>query len=90
MNDKQPWQMTRREWDSEIDKARPNIAQSNFTKASGSEALRRLDRLMFLKYGHFASTISTTHRDVIVKALAEGQPVPAEALADYPQLERQP
>ena len=81
--------MTCREWEAEVEKARPNIAQSKFTRSSGSTAVQRYQRMQFLKYGARTvdpAFIRVKHVDVIIKALADGQPVPAEVLADYPEL----
>lgn len=48
---KEPWQMTGEEWAVEREKARPNTAQSNYTKASKSEAESNIKRLEELLYG---------------------------------------
>lgn len=82
----QPWQMTRKQWDIEREKIRPNVAQSNFTRASGSQSVQRHNRLIFLLYGCHSTERYIQHRDVIAKALSERQPVPAHVLADYPEL----
>lgn len=85
---KQPWQMTRKEWEAERAKATPNTAQSNYTRNSGSEAVRKFERFMFLRYGARPSDgYAVRHRDVIAKALSERRDVPAEVMADYPDLE---
>lgn len=47
---RQPWQMTRAEWNAERDRLRPDYAQSNFTRASGSEAIARLNRAEWLRF----------------------------------------
>ena len=47
----QPWQMTRKQWDAEREACRANIVQSNFTRASGSQAVARMERLEFLMFG---------------------------------------
>lgn len=84
-----PWQMTRKEWEAEVEKARPNTAQSRLTKHSGAQAVARYERMQFLKDGAQSADpalVRVQHRDVIAKALAEGQPVPAAVLADYPEM----
>lgn len=83
--------MTRQEWEAAREANRPNTAQSNFTRASGSEAVRNMERLEFLFYGvkivDFEDPrLYQRHRAVIAKALAEGKPVPAAVLAEYPEL----
>ena len=49
--EKQPWQMTQAEWDKTREDIKPNIAQSNFTKSSGSKAVARIKELTNLTYG---------------------------------------
>ena len=110
---KEPWQMTRSEWEAEREAVRPNIAQSHLTRSSGSEAASRIARLEWLLYGvndaaraeieaamRGAKTIAperadalmdqingpVTHRQVVEKAMAEGLPVPASAVASYPDM----
>ena len=51
-------------------------AQSGLVQLTGSELEKVSERLQ----------TPVSHRDVIDKALAEGKPVPAEVLADYPDL----
>ncbi|GAB0154621.1 DEAD/DEAH box helicase [Marinobacterium sp. BA1] len=55
--EKQPWEMTRKEWESEREKVRPNTGQTRFTKHSANEAVRNHERLMFLTFSvtEFAS-----------------------------------
>lgn len=48
---KEPWQMTAKEWATERDAVRPNVAQSRFTKASSGEAIGNHERLQHLLYG---------------------------------------
>lgn len=50
MSAREPWQLTRAEWNAERDRLRPNYAQSNFTRASGSEAQARHNRLDWLLF----------------------------------------
>ncbi len=47
----QPWKMTKKQWNAERERIRPNVAQSNFTKASGSQAATSMKRLEWLTYG---------------------------------------
>lgn len=47
---KEPWQMTRREWEAARESVRPNVVQSDFTRASASGAVanaRGLERLLY-------------------------------------------
>jgi len=110
-----PWEMTRAEWEAAREQARPNNAQSNYTRASGSEAAARISTVESLLYGVYddaqaqlksavAGEIELTpdqveslmerintpvqHRDVIAKALREGQPVPDNVLTEYPDLQQ--
>lgn len=111
---KEPWQMSRAEWEGAREATRPEVAQSNFTRASGSQAaaqLREVERLTFgvskeaserlraaAKNGEripaaeldaLMERVNTrvSHRDVVEKAVRDGLPVPAEVLAEYPDLE---
>lgn len=92
---KEAWQMTRDEWGKAHSAA--NKAESNALKSfSGSPKQKEYawgtpERIR-LEYGVEARPIRKNgvpiveHRGVIEKALAEGKPVPAEVLADYPDL----
>ena len=51
MSDLQPWQMTKKVWGLEREACRANVVQSNFTRSSGAEAQRRMERLEFLMFG---------------------------------------
>lgn len=63
---KEPWMMTRAEWDKAKDDNRPNVVQSNFTKASGSQAVAQIKRLEYLLYNVGDSD------KALVKALQDG------------------
>ncbi len=51
IKDKQPWEMTQKEWNYEREEIKPNVAQSNYTRNSKSEAITSMERLFFLLYG---------------------------------------
>jgi hypothetical protein len=80
---KQPWQMTRKEWEQEREAIRPETFGSS-TKHGGALALRRHQRLTFLLYGCVDPDGPIFHKDVVKKALDEGKPVPKKVLKDYP------
>lgn len=50
-NSKQPWQMTKEEWNRERESVRPDYVQARFTKGSGSQAVASANRLQFLLFG---------------------------------------
>lgn len=102
---KQPWQMTAKEWTQEKEKLRPNAQgtggggfQTNIGKSKrGAEnaAQKMQEGFAFLNYGIKDKNIEglqlpPSHEDVIQKALLEGKPVPAEVLAEYPDLQPTP
>ena len=116
--EKEPWEMTAKEWESARENAKPNTAQSRPSKNDASTAARRMSDVERLTYDvrkadqaaikEYAAAIKqgrkpsisdaeardiidrintpVFHRDVIEKALKDGKPVPAEVLADYPDL----
>ena len=45
---KEPWQMTREEWDQAREECHPNTLQTKFTKKSGSEAIREFAKMRWL------------------------------------------
>lgn len=51
LHEKAPWEMTGKEWVDERAKASPDSVQSNFTRASGSQAVAQLSRMQELTYG---------------------------------------
>lgn len=81
---KEPWQMTKAEWEREREAIRPETFGSS-TKHGGSLALARITTLEHLLYG-IVSQERVFHRDVVKKALAEGKPVTSKVLKDYPTL----
>lgn len=78
---KEPWQMTKAEWDKEREAIRPETFGSS-TKHGGSLAVARINTLNHLLYG-IVSQERVFHRDVIKKAIAEGKPIPQRVLKDY-------
>lgn len=81
---KQPWQMTRKEWDAAREKVRPEVVQSDVTKASSSRAVANIKALEHLLYG-----VTDTASEKL-RAAAKGDisltPDEVEALTD--RLER--
>lgn len=71
---KEPWQMTREEWD------RAKGKLTGYTKD-----IKELERL---NCGISKPKNIVYHKDVISQALSEGKPVPPEVLKDYPELVR--
>lgn len=78
---KQPWQMTKKEWEKEREAIRPETFGSA-TKGGTSLAVHRISVLTHLLYG-IKSQERIFHKDVIKKALAEGKKVPQRVLKDY-------
>lgn len=70
---KEPWQLTKEEWDRERESCRANTAQSKFTRASGAEAVRRFEKLQWLCYGLGYPDRNVTWHDVRGKASSEGK-----------------
>lgn len=80
---KEPWQMTREEW--------TQLDHSNKIRFSGKDSYFWPDadpknRVLFSGTRSKKAVIEKQHEYEIRKALAAGQPVPAEVLADYPDL----
>lgn len=48
---REPWQLSLKEWSREREAIRPNVAQSRLTRKSKSEAVRNGERLEYLTYG---------------------------------------
>lgn len=48
---KEPWQMTRSEWAAERERVTPDTAQSRWTRGSASQAIAKMERLLWLLYG---------------------------------------
>jgi hypothetical protein len=97
---RQPWQMGEREWLAEIARVTMSSCPSECpTPKHASGVVRLLERKAFLKFYLQARvydrcqpgeiTRPVRHRDVIAQALAEGMPVPADVLAEYPDLAEQ-
>ena len=73
---KQPWEMTRSEWDAEREAIRPNTAQSRFTRASASQATSNAKRLETLLYG-----VNDAAKAEIAAAQDEGKKIAPDRLA---------
>jgi DNA adenine methylase len=92
--EKKPYEMTEKEWESEKNKAHPENVQTNLTKRSASEAVRKMQRSEYLNYNtpgewnDIREGFETDHKDVILKALAENQRIPEAVLNEYPDLKR--
>lgn len=91
---RKPWEMTRAEWTRAIEALQPDAAGS---AARASWHPRNLLRVAFLRAylpprerfgvsGEAVDSVAPTHRDVIAQAIAEGHTVPAEVIAEYPEL----
>lgn len=48
---KQPYELTKDEWEAEKEACRPDNMQTNFTRKSGAEFLRKFNRMQFLNFG---------------------------------------
>ena len=48
---KEPWQMTESEWNAAREACQPDNMQTNFTKASGSQAVAKFREMQRLCYG---------------------------------------
>jgi len=88
--EKEPWKMTRDEWQNAIDANKPETVQTRPTKRDKSEALARVRRLEFLHAGadapwdpEFREIRRITHRDVVLHAMSEGKPVPQARIDEY-------
>jgi hypothetical protein len=84
----QPWQLTRAEWDAQVEALRPDAAGAACRRAWHPQNVLEL---MFWRYylpHRVSGDLSSppTHRDVIAQALAEGRDVPAHVRAEYPEL----
>ena len=97
---KEPWEMTKAEWDLELDDAKINFTGTGGSSAYSMGMGRRtknfdtggLDRRQYLRMklpDKFSEglQIPANHYDVIKQALSEGKSVPKEVLADYPELQ---
>ena len=92
--EKKPYEMTEKEWESEKNKAHPENVQTNLTKRSASEAVRKMQRSEYLNYNtpgewnDITEQFEGGHKNVILKALAENQRIPEAVLNEYPDLKR--
>lgn len=98
---KRPWQMTRAEWASQtLARTQAEIARLSLMKPregsanwaalqNAEEAARGLESSV--KGGTQAVPLDwwNAHKNAIQAALSEGKPVPAEVLAEYPDLQKQ-
>lgn len=82
MSKLEPWQLTEAEWNRQREECRPNIAQSNLTKASASEAIRRHEKLLWLLYGINDPEYPVTWHHVVGKAIEEGKLVRCPGACD--------
>ena len=82
MSKLEPWQLTEAEWNRQREDCRPNIAQSNLTKASASEAIRRHEKLLWLLYGINDPEYPVTWHHVVGKAIEEGKLVRCPGACD--------
>jgi hypothetical protein len=91
---KEPWEMTKQEWaEKEL-----KIDRKIRTVQGGKSQIKTIKRFTgrgfsFEEGGNLKwddTTIGTSHIDSIKQALSENKPVPAEVLADYPDLKQKP
>lgn len=90
---KAPHTMTRKEWESAMDKPRPDTLQTKFTRASASEAVTRhkeIDRLNagVSMWDDEDLVFRNDHRFIIAEALSKGRKVPEKVLNDYPDIRK--
>ena len=81
---KQSWEMTQEEWDVKTSPIEPwKMKQTDFgvMQVTFQQAGLRVPSVVSLYAGS-----QTQHKYMIQQALSEGKPVPAEVLADYPDL----
>lgn len=78
---KEPYQMTQEEYNKNIE----NIMQQKLSEKYNSRTAMELERL---KRGE-TGWLKTERKYEIQQALSEGKPVPAEVLADYPDLQKE-
>ena len=103
---KQPWEMTRgeyRETDARLveatkarDKSRENLGGNNrwgearrFQGAASGNRIAAADKAQ-ARWSKAYDAADASHRAAVARALSEGKPVPAEVLADYPDLAPKP
>ncbi len=80
---KEPWEMTREEWQWATGTREPGSARTVFDRAE-TKALLPEDAARGVDYVLEGSLLH--HKGSVIKALREGKPVPTEVLADYPDL----
>lgn len=78
---KAPWQMTQEEY---VERTAPSVDSIAAAGIIPAQTKGRSARKDFLK-----NSYSGTHKRIILSALKEGETVPAEVLADYPDLVEQ-
>jgi len=76
---KAPWEMSPGEWEHEFEACHPDNMQTNYTKRSGAEAVRKFERFIHLRF----DICRPRHVMIIRKALYLGLPVPPEVAAEY-------
>lgn len=89
--DKEPWKMSKEQWEKAVDATRPETVQTLPTRGSEAEAARKIaehERLNDDAYiyrrdlGHGI----VNHKLVIAKAFAQGKKIPATVLQEYPDI----
>jgi hypothetical protein len=76
--EKEPWQMTKNEFDGHPLASAKYVSEMVKLDRKGVNAPPREFMLR--------AATAVAHKETILQALAEGKPVPAEVLADYPDL----
>ncbi len=88
---KEPWRMKKAEWDKAVDATHPVNVQSLPTRGSGSQAAAKIaehERLSDKAYiwNEVQQGGVVNHKLVIAKAYLEGKKIPADVLAEYPDM----
>jgi hypothetical protein len=86
---KEPWQMSRKEWNDAKINDRAETFGSAGKRNGANETIARIARKEKLDYGITNSDGERVdHKEVIEKAIKEGRAVPDNVLEDYPDLKR--
>ena len=84
---REPWQMTREEWDAAVPKAVELIESSDYWNNYGKGMVKAG---IVPEQKITPEDILKNHKEEVTKALSEGKSVPDEVLKDYPELLKAP
>lgn len=95
-NSKEPYNLTREQWDLiKLDLQAENL-QTDITKHTASEQANKHEMRLKLRYGcegaydpDIGWYSGVTHKDVIIKAILEGKKVTENVIKDYPNIEKE-